>query len=208
MILINLDLDDVLNDLSTYWMDMHHEHTGERVIPTHWNLGSLSDHGDNIYQYLEKPFFFYNCPKKIGADHLVEYLMSNSRVFKTTVVSSCYAEPKSEYFQNVYEQKKQWLADNFEYPLHENFKLVHNSKRGVPCDIIIDDYVRNLNETKRKNVVKILFEARHNQNESLKPHQEEHGGLYLRAKSHAKVVDILRNISFHGSINHYIEENR
>jgi 5'(3')-deoxyribonucleotidase len=79
MIKINLDLDDVLNDLSTYWMDVHYEQTGERVIPTHWDLHSLSDHGQMIYNHLREPFFFYNCPMKEGADQLIEFLFSNQR---------------------------------------------------------------------------------------------------------------------------------
>jgi hypothetical protein len=70
--------------------------------------------------------------------------------------------------------------------------------------VIIDDYIKNLNETKKKEVVKVLFEAKHNHGTDLRKNQEEFGGKYLRAKNHQKVIQILRDISFAGSIGAYI----
>lgn len=206
---INLDLDDVLNNLSFHWKQVHYEMTGEKLPFNTWNVGENSIYGERVYEHLTSPNFFYNCPRKHGANKLIEYLENNKYVFDTRIISMCHHDKETPEYESIKLQKKQWLSEKFDNKsVVSNFHLVNKSKSGYLCDIIIDDYMKNLNEVRKKNVIKILFSAPHNQQEDIEHCQKIFGGLYIKAKNHDEVVDILKDVLYEGSVENYINKHK
>jgi hypothetical protein len=206
---INLDLDDVLNNLSLHWKQTHYQSTGENLPFNTWNVGENSQYGERVYEHLTAPNFFYNCDRKHGANKLIDYLQNNQYLFDTKIVSMCHYEKGSSNYESIKLQKIQWLHDKFkEASIVSNFHLVNETKSGYLCDIIVDDYAKNLNEVKKKNVLKLLFSAPHNKDVDLKHLQKVFGGYYVRVNNHDEVIEILKDVSFEGSVENYINKHK
>lgn len=157
---INIDLDDVLNNLSPYWMQVHYEKTGEKLKASEWELHRISKFGDLIYSYLTEPEFFYNAPLKEGASKIFEYLGQNAEHYDYTILSHCTHEAE-RFIDDIRDQKTRWLTEHFNEDVASRLILTPESKGKFPADIIIDDKPKNLVES-TKCKYKLLVRADHN----------------------------------------------
>ena len=207
MIKINVDFDDVLNQLSIHWENEHYTRTGEQLSFTQWDLAELSKFGNAIYEYLSEPFFFTDVEVKKDANILIDFLRNNTSVFSYKIISLCHETEDSPVFKNVYSQKREWLIRHFGEDVADKFVLTNKSKKNFPADIVIDDYFKNLIESKR-GCLKLLMDAKHNQNVSVREVQSKcDGGSVKRVKSHSEIVDILEQIKFYGSVENYMDKS-
>jgi hypothetical protein len=188
---VNVDLDDVLSDFVTYWMQVHYEYTGEQITPNKWDVSSLSIHGSRVYDYFSMKDFYYNSPVKVGAQTMIRYLEDNSETFSYKIVSSCKQE--GNVFDYIYDQKYMWLSEHFSPEVAEKLILTDKSKKNFPCDIIIDDYVLNLVETNAK-CVRMLMHCNHNRFVNIVEDIPLRNGVNIRVKTPEQVVTILRSI--------------
>lgn len=188
---INIDFDDVLSDFCEHWMDYHYYQTGERIVPTSWNVKLQSKYGSSIYDYFREPNFYVDVPMKHGADRLISFITDHSHIFSYKIVSSCKQE--EPYFSYIKEQKQRWLMEKFGGEVSDHFILTSKSKKGYPADIVIDDYHINLIES-NKNSLRILFSAPHNTSIDL----FDIGGTCIRVHEHKEILEILKEISLIG----------
>lgn len=203
---INIDLDDVLNDLSTHWEATHLERTGENVSFTQWDVSELSIYGKAIFDYLKEPFFFYEAPVKDTASELFDYLRLNTATFSYRIVSACNEAEDSDVFKSIKAEKYMWLGEHFGSDVADKFILTNKSKKNYPADIVIDDYYKNLVESK-KGCIKFLYNCRHNANVSIRELKSLcDGGIVKRVSNHRDIIEELEALKFYGSIENYIKK--
>jgi 5'(3')-deoxyribonucleotidase len=204
---INIDLDDVLNDLTTHWEATHHQRTGEKISFTQWDVSELSIYGTAIFDYLREPFFFYEAPVKDTAIELFDYLSINTSIYSYKIVSACKDDEDSDVFKAVKAEKYMWLGEKFGSDVADKLILTNKSKKNYPADVVIDDYYKNLIESK-KGSIKLLYNSRHNANVSLRELRSLcDGGVVKRVSNHRDIIEELEALKFYGSIENYIKKS-
>ena len=202
-ITIRLDLDDVLNDLTLYWMELHYERTGEKINLKSWDVHEQSKYGEKIYDYFNEENFFYNIPVKEGAKRLIRFLDENSFMFDYNIISSCSRETATE-FEYISEQKYFWLRDNLGEYSAQKFTLVGNDKSKFSADMIVDDSVDNLINQGNGHCVKVLFSAPHNINFNTNELSEEYDEHFVRIDTHTELLELIKEIMSQGSVKNYL----
>jgi len=197
---VRVDLDDVLNKFSEYFLTYHYEKTGEELEWNSWDLHLDSRYGLDIWNHLSDKDFFLNMPVEHNAEKTIEYLDNQSSVFEYMIVSSYYGDD-DDVFDNIYRQKSAWLYQYFGERAMKRLILVQGSKEKFPADIYIDDYYRNLVEDGAEEKLKLFYTRPHNKNISVD------NEYVLRVSKHDQIRNILRDISFHTDINSYLESN-
>jgi len=163
-ITINVDLDDVLNSLSSHWKRLHYLETGEIIKFKTWDAHKHSIYGHKIFKYFDYDGFFYDVPIKKGATELITYLINSNDIFDFQILSSCSGTKKEKY-KSIYKQKYEWLKFHFNEDIANRLNLISDSKGLYKANIIIDDYQKNLIESVY-STTKILIRAEHNKNYS------------------------------------------
>ena len=195
---IRIDFDDVLNRFSEHFLDYHYKKTGEKLKWNNWDLHLDSKYGLDIWNHLGDKNFFLNAPMEHNADKLIDYLDNQSSVFEYMIVSSYYGDD-DDVFDNIYREKSAWLYSYFGDRAMKRLILVNGSKEEFPADIVIDDYYKNLVESKLEDSLKLFYVRDHNSNISIdKPYLK-------RVSNHNDILSILKDVIYHDSIESYLE---
>jgi 5'(3')-deoxyribonucleotidase len=191
-ITINVDLDDVLNSLSSHWKRLHYLETGEIIKFKTWDAHKHSIYGLDIFKYFDYDGFFYDVPIKKGATELITYLMNSADTFDFQILSS-YSGIKKEKYKSIYKQKYEWLKFHFNEDIANRLNLICDSKGLYKVNIIIDDYQKNLIESVY-STTKILIRAEHNKKYSSLLLKKEYDLNALVCEHTNDVIPILTKI--------------
>jgi len=154
---IAVDLDAVLGDLVTPILEKINPEYGLNLQYSdidEWEF-CINDMNisKEIAKYLKNPQFVLNLPVWPGA---LEAMIHLSKQHHVTIATSRPKETENESFR--------WCAERFSFHKFQNFN--GNSKKSLEADILIDDYVRNIDDFVRfdeKNRKSILFQQPWNQ---------------------------------------------
>lgn len=149
---IVLDMDDVIADLLTSWIEVVNFCEEEYVQlqdVTSWDIEKYFNCGKRVFDYLNYDLYRNLKPIK-GSQYGVRMLQENYDVYIVTV---------STTHKDSLLAKIEWLEEYFPYIKKEKIVLL-GDKSIVQGDIIIDDSIKNL---ERFNGRKILFNSCHNQ---------------------------------------------
>jgi 5'(3')-deoxyribonucleotidase len=157
MLSIAVDLDAVLGDLVSPILDIINPQYGLNIQYSdvdEWEY-TVKDMNisKEISKYLKNPQFVLNLPVWPGARKAVNNLFKQHHV---TIATSRPKETENESFQ--------WCAERFPFHKFQNFN--GNSKKTLDSDILIDDYVRNIDDFVRfddENRYAVLFQQPWNQ---------------------------------------------
>lgn len=194
-ITVRVDLDDVLNKFSEYFVNFHYERTGEQLEFVSWNLHEYSRYGLDLWNHLEDPNFFIDAPVELNAPKLIDFLNNQSSVYEYMIVSSYYGDSK-KVFENTYRQKQAWLYKNFGEKASKRLILVRGSKKEYPADIIIDDYYINLEEASDHSL-KLFYRRDHNRKIILEDPN------VISVENHNDIIKILTDMLFYSDISSY-----
>lgn len=195
---VRVDLDDVLNKFSDYFLTYHYEKTGEELEWNSWDLHLDSRYGLDIWNHLADNDFFLNAPVEHKATKLIDFLNTQSAVFEYMIVSSYYGDD-DKVFDNIYRQKSAWLYSHFGDRAMKRLILVQGGKDQFPADVYIDDYYQNLSEKGSEDKLKLFYLRPHNRNINIDdPH-------VVRVSTHDQIIEILKEVSAHTDINSYLE---
>jgi 5'-nucleotidase len=170
---IAIDMDGVLADTDSHFINLYYEAYGIRV-PYEQLLGKPEGEGfpekDAIGKFVRKPGFFRTLPVMPGAVDAVIELMKDFEVY---IVSAAME------FPNSLSEKYEWLQQYFPFISWTN--IVFCGDKGViNTDYMIDDHPKNLDKFKGKT---IMFNCSHNAN--VNHHQ--------RVNSWVEVLDLLKH---------------
>lgn len=201
---INIDFDDVMNNLTTHWREVHEEATGEDLDFTRWNLHEISKFGTAIYDYFGLPDFFETALPNNGLQKLFRFLMHNGSHFSYKIVSHCTGKAKENY-DSVLLQKSNWIKEYLDETVLENFILTDEPKSKWEAEIIIDDKIDNLVDCKASPVL-VLMRAPHNRVLSVENVKYDYGIDIHIVDSLNEFVELLEDIRDKG-IEYYMEDN-
>lgn len=199
---IRVDMDEVLNTLSDYWLEMHYEQTGEKLVATEFYMDNVSKYGKDIYSYFSEPNFFYNAPPRDGLSDFFYFMDSNLNYIDYRIVSSSFTDDKNMR-KYLYDQKYQWLYDHVGEHVADRLILTGDSKKGYPADIIIDDHINHIKDSP-KRALKILFKATHNMRENKSDYDSR---TLLGIGTLSGVKEVIRDVIYKGSVDNYFEDN-
>jgi 5'-nucleotidase len=151
-ITIAVDMDGVLADTETHFIQYYEKESGEKV-----NRHSLLGVPESIAfpdktavrRYVHTPGFFRTLPLIKGGVSAIEKLMEDFEVF---IVSAAMEFPLSLF------EKKQWLEEHFPFISWRNIVFC-GDKSIIKTDYLIDDHIKNLDNFSGKP---LLFSASHN----------------------------------------------
>jgi 5'-nucleotidase len=170
---IAIDMDGVLADTDSHYINLYYETYGIRV-PREQLLGKPEGEGfpekDAIGKFLRNPGFFRTQPVMPGAVDSVIELMKDFEVY---IVSAAME------FPNSLSEKYEWLQQYFPFISWTNIVFC-GDKSVINTDYMIDDHPKNLDKFKGKT---IMFNCAHNAN--VKHHQ--------RVNSWEEVLDLLKH---------------
>ncbi len=153
-ITIAVDMDGVLADTETHFIQYYEAESGEKV-----NRKSLLGIPENIAfpdktavrRYVHTPGFFRTLPLIEGSVFAIKKLMENFDVF---IVSAAMEFPLSLF------EKKQWLEEFFPFISWKNIVFC-GDKSIIKADYLVDDHIKNLDNF---SGIPLLFSASHNVN--------------------------------------------
>lgn len=137
-LVIAVDLDSVLNDLSRYWLETYNrEHNDTYPIEqlTDWDWHKLLPIGKDIYTYLDRPGFFTNCPPVKPAIAAVRQLVADGHT--VIVITACDNAP------HVFAEKAAWIDRWLPFLPKKNKIIGGNFKHLFKADVLIDDSAAN-----------------------------------------------------------------
>ena len=145
---ISIDVDGVIVDILTPWLNYYNYRTGENVLVsdiTDWNLYKLVKHKDVLDDFLKLP----NTYKELDvANGDVEVLRDLSKDYKIQFVTDTPKHARKDRYD--------WLKRNFPFIDDIYFE---KDKNKIPADLLIDDKVANL---ERFSGVKVCMDAYYN----------------------------------------------
>ncbi len=151
---IAVDMDGVLADTETHFIQYYETESGEKV-----NRKSLLGIPENIAfpdktavrRYVHTPGFFRTLPLIPGGVSAIKKLMEDFDVY---IVSAAMEFPLSLF------EKKQWLEEHFPFISWTNIVFC-GDKSIIKTDYLIDDHIKNLDHF---SGIPLLFSASHNVN--------------------------------------------
>lgn len=150
---ILIDMDHVLADITTHYINWYYERTGIKMHKEDLlgkNEVEAFPDSKIVRGFLYTPGFFRTAPVMENAPQVVEQLNKQFEVF---IVSAAMEFPQS------LSEKFEWLQEHFPFLTWHQFVFCGNKK--VTCgDFMIDDHLKNLDFF---NGEKILFTSPHNQ---------------------------------------------
>ncbi len=139
---VGCDMDGILVDLTTHWLEQIAKDTGVRVGLHEIDQWSLHKCGalktlppDLIYGYLQKPGFFRDAPPLAGAIDSLREIAADHNI----VIVSSPAGPVSA------KEKYEWLAEHCPFIPVKNVILA-NQKTLMRLDVLIDDHPQTVIE--------------------------------------------------------------
>jgi 5'(3')-deoxyribonucleotidase len=150
---IIVDVDDVVADLVTAWLNAYNEDWDDNLNRndiTEWDMIPFvkEECGAQIYDYLKEPGLYKNVKPITGAWAGVKTLqmMGDTILF---VTAGSFLGEKQEWLEQL-----QFMGEN-------TYFIATKNKELIPADIIIDDRVDNLIS---HSAIGILFDRPHNRN--------------------------------------------
>jgi 5'-nucleotidase len=151
---IAIDMDNVIADVETHYIDWYEKDFGVRVDRKEL-LGKPETQAfpnkNAVLKFLYTPGFFRTVPVMPGAKEAVEELMRSYQVY---IVSAAMEFPQSLF------EKYEWLREHFPF-IGWNQIVFCGDKSIIATDYMIDDHVKNLDRCKGQA---LLFTACHNIN--------------------------------------------
>jgi 5'-nucleotidase len=151
-ITIAVDMDGVLADTESHFIDYYEKEFGEK-IERKTILGkpeSLAFPDPTaVRRYVHKAGFFRTLPLIKGGQYAIKKLMEDFDVY---IVSAAMEFPLSLY------EKKQWLEEHFPFITWKNIVFC-GDKSIIKTDYMIDDHIKNLDFF---SGIPLLFSASHN----------------------------------------------
>ena len=149
---IAVDMDGVLADTETHFIQYYEAETGEKI-----NRNSLLGVPESfafpdktaVRRYVYMPGFFRTLPLIAGSVAAVKTLMEHFDVY---IVSAAMEFPQSLF------EKKQWLEEHFPFITWRNIVFC-GDKSIIRTDYMIDDHIKNLDYF---SGIPLLFSASHN----------------------------------------------
>lgn len=150
---IAIDMDDVMADVTTHFMDWYENKTGYRVteekligVP----VSQAFPDPEMAREFLYTPGFFRTIPVMENSQEVIRELNDYYDVF---IVSAAMEFPQS------LTEKHDWLQEHFPFISWKQMVLC-GSKAVIKADFMIDDHLKNLDYFDGE---KLLFTAPHNQ---------------------------------------------
>lgn len=137
-LVIGVDLDDVVADLKTHWLNLHFERTGQRIAAhdlNAWNMGAVAgEHHDALLGLLNEPGFFGELTPLPGALEALEWLAGRGHA-----VSIVSALPPGA--QTAHADKLNWLRRHCGGWFHDGdfVPCPAERKAALSLDVLIDD---------------------------------------------------------------------
>jgi 5'(3')-deoxyribonucleotidase len=151
---IAIDMDNVLADVETHYIDWYERDYGIRIEKEKLlGIPELEAFPDKtaVRKFLFTPGFFRTVPVMPGGIKGVKELMKNYTVY---IVSAAMEFPQS------LKEKYEWLQEHFPF-ITWNHIVFCGDKSIIDTDYMIDDHIKNLDRCKGKG---LLFTACHNIN--------------------------------------------
>jgi 5'(3')-deoxyribonucleotidase len=149
---IAVDMDGVLADTETHFIDYYEAESGEKINRNSL-LGVPEIHAfpdkSAVYRFVHMPGFFRTLPLIPGGVYAVKTLMEHFDVY---IVSAAMEFPLSLY------EKKQWLEEHFPFISWKNIVFC-GDKSIIKTDYLIDDHLKNLDNF---SGIPLMFTASHN----------------------------------------------
>jgi len=149
---IAVDMDGVLADTESHFIQYYEAESGEKVdrqtllgIPEHQALPDKTA----VHRYVHTEGFFRSLPLIPGSVHAIKTLMEHFDVF---IVSAAMEFPLSLY------EKKLWLEEHFPFVSWRNIVFC-GDKSIIKTDYLIDDHLKNLDHF---SGIPLMFTASHN----------------------------------------------
>jgi 5'(3')-deoxyribonucleotidase len=149
---IAVDMDGVLADTETHFIQYYERESGQKV-DRKILLGVPESQGfpdkTAVWRYVHTPGFFRTLPLIPGGVEAIQTLMKDFDVF---IVSAAM-----EFLLSLYE-KKQWLEEHFPFVSWKNIVFC-GDKSIIKTNYLIDDHLKNLDFF---SGIPLLFTASHN----------------------------------------------
>lgn len=146
---IAIDMDNVIADITTAFLDSHEQEMGIRLIPDDINGKLESEAFPNVMNWVNTEGYFRNLLVMPDSQRVIKKLMEQYEVF---IVSAATQFPRSLY------DKMMWMEEHFPFIGWEHICLC-GFKTIVKADILIDDHFKNLDYFEGET---FLFTATHN----------------------------------------------
>ncbi len=151
---IAIDMDNVIADVETHFIDWYERDFGVRIdresmagIP---EAQAFPDK-EAVWKFLYTPGFFRTVPVMPGSQEVVQRLMKDYIVY---IVSAATEFPQS------LNEKRLWLDEHFPFISWKQMVFC-GDKSVIDTDYMIDDHVKNLRSCKG---LPLLYSAMHNIN--------------------------------------------
>ena len=150
---IAIDMDNVIADVATHFIDWYERDYGVRVEEeTLRGVPENDAFPDNaVIKFLFTPGFFRTVPVMPGSQQAVMRLMEDFEIY---IVSAAMEFPHSLF------EKYEWLREHFPFISWRNI-IFCGDKSIINTDYLIDDHCKNLDNCSGKA---LLFSALHNAN--------------------------------------------
>ena len=146
---IAIDMDNVIADITTAFLDSHEQETRIRLIPDDINGKLESEAFPNVMNWVNTEGYFRNLRVMPDSQRVIKKIMEQYEVF---IVSAATQFPRSLY------DKMMWMEEHFPFIGWEHICLC-GFKTIVKADILIDDHFKNLDYFEGET---FLFTATHN----------------------------------------------
>ena len=146
---IAIDMDNVIADITTAFLDSQEKETGIRPSLENINGKMEIDAFPNVFKWVNTEGYFRHLPVIPDSQRVIKKLMEQYEVF---IVSAATQFPKSLY------DKMMWMEEHFPFIGWQHICLC-GFKTIVKADILIDDHFKNLDYFEGQT---FLFTATHN----------------------------------------------
>ncbi len=149
---IGIDMDGVLADIETHWLNLYEKDYGVKLGPEIFlNVTEADAFPDKtaVLKYVFTPGFFRTIPVMQGAIEAVKKLAEDYEIY---IVSAAMEFPLSLF------EKREWLSEHFPFIDWKNI-IFCGDKSIIDTDYLIDDHPKNLDFCKG---MPIMFTAGHN----------------------------------------------
>ncbi len=151
---IAIDMDNVIADVETHFIDWYEKHFGLRIeretMAGKPEMEAFPD-SEAVWKFLFTPGFFRTVPVMEGSQEVIQQLMEDYDVY---IVSAATEFPQS------LNEKRLWLDEHFPFISWRNM-IFCGDKSIVHTDYMLDDHEKNLRSCKGEP---LLYSAMHNVN--------------------------------------------
>lgn len=162
------DMDDVLADLGTDWLNVYNEYYQDNLTPSHltsWDTSNIvkAECGDNIYKLLKEEGLFSDLkPTEYSQDVMSNLIDNNFEVFLVSDSPKGYS-----YFDGVAtkgnpaDDKRAWAKKHFPFIKEKNI-IFTSEKYLVQGNILVDDKPQTYHLFKKINRNILLMDRPYN----------------------------------------------